>query len=51
MNIFGNPIPNPLDAIEDKAEIDKILNDANFDVRLSRGGGGRARSVKSIFLP
>ena len=32
MDTFGNPMPNPLDAIEDKTEEDKILDDENLDV-------------------
>ena len=32
MDTFGTSMANPLDAIEDKAEEDKILDDANLDV-------------------
>ena len=32
MGSFGNPMANPLDAIEDKAEEDPILKDTNLDV-------------------
>ena len=32
MDIFSQPMANPLEAIEDKAEEDSILDDANWDV-------------------
>ena len=32
MDTFGQPMANPLEAIEDKAEEDSILDDANLDV-------------------
>ena len=32
MDTFGTPMANPLEAIEDKAEEDSILDDANLDV-------------------
>ena len=32
MDTFGTPMANPLDEIEDKAEEDNILDDANLDV-------------------
>ena len=32
MDTFGNPMSNPLDAINDKAEEDQIIDDANLDV-------------------
>ena len=46
MDTFSDPMSNPLDVI-DKAEEAKILEDANLDV--SKGDGGRARSVQSMF--
>ena len=32
MDTFGQPMANPLEALEDKAEEDAILDDVNFDV-------------------
>ena len=32
MDSFGQPMTNPLEALEDKAEKDSILDDANLDV-------------------
>ena len=32
MDTFGTPMANPLEAIEDNAEEDSILDDANLDV-------------------
>ena len=33
MDTFGQPMANPLEALEDKAEEDSILDDANLDRR------------------
>ena len=32
MDTFGQPMKNPMEATEDKAEEDSILDDANLDV-------------------
>ena len=49
IDTFSNPMSSPLDAIEDKAEEDKILEDAKLDV-YPEAAGGRARIVQSMFF-
>ena len=50
MDIYGTPMSNPLDAIEDKAEEDEILDDAYLDV-YPEASDEEPEAYNQCFLP
>ena len=50
MDTFGTPMTNPLEAIEDKAEEDSVLDDANLDVYLE-ASEEEPEAYNQCFLP